>query len=273
MATRYAGTNISLFTVGGIALASSGYTFGATVTSDTVDAGLVTRLGKYNQPVKQGLALSIERNGIVSGAERVSHLNVSAFTIGGTSYLALLKDLNLSGSFDTEMQAGIGEKFQKPQVVAKDYSITASLNVASGTALALANMVGGADFASSDQTLSFTIDSVVITIPMNLITFDLGIQRAGLQSISLTFQGADPGAGAYPAAPTGTTSLLEQLLNTPTAELAFSLQNVASGDVNGVRLTGNCVAESFSIQTSDGQLVSETYQFQSYGTVTTAASS
>lgn len=273
MAVRYAGTNISLYTVGGIALVPTGYSFSATVNNESVDAGLITRMGKNNQPVKQGVALSVERNGVTSGSTRVSHLNVSAFTIGGTSYLNVLKDLNFSGSFDQVMQAGIGEKYQKPQVVAKDYNITCSLNVESGDSLTLAALIGGADFSNVDQAVSFTIDGVTITVPMNLMTYELSVPRYDLQTINLTFQGADPGSSAYPTAPTGTTSLLEQVLNTPTAELAFSFQNVDSGDVNGLRLSGNCVAESFSIQTSDGALVSETYQFQSYGTVTTAASS
>jgi hypothetical protein len=273
MAVRYAGNNISLYTVAGIALVNNGYDFTFEASNETVDAGLVTRLGKHNQPVKQSGTLRIQFNGIVSGSTRVSHTDVSAFTIGGTSYLNVLREFTLNGSFDQVMQAGIGEKFAKPQVVAKDYEVTIALDVEATDAKTLADMIGGTDFSGVDQAVSITIQGTTITIPMNLFTYSLGVPRYDLQRITLSFNGADPGTGDYPTAPTGTTSLLEKALNAPTTEMAFSFQHVPSGDTAGVRFTGNCVFESFSIQSSDGQLVNEEYSFKTYGTITTAASS
>lgn len=273
MATRYAGLDLSLATVGGVALASAGYTVDLLVENDGQDAGLITRLGKNTQPVKQSGTLTVSLNSILSGSDRVSHLNVSAFTIGGTSYLNVLKSYNLSGSFDHEMQAGIGEKYAKPQVVAKDYAINASLNVENTDSFTLLGLMGGSDFSNIDQVVSATINSVAITVPMNIQSVGLALNRAALQELALSFVGADPGTGDYPTAPTGTTTILEKALNSATSEFAFAFQNVLSGNTNGVNVSGNCVFDSFTVETSDGNLVSETYTFKTYGTITTAASS
>jgi len=273
MAVRYAGTNISLYTVAGIALASTGTNFTLAIENASQDAGLITRPGKNNQPVKKSGTLTVERNGVVTGATRVSHINVSAFTIGGTSYLDVLSSYSLSGSFDQVMQSGVGEAWEKPQVVAKDYAVSVTLDVSTGDALALAQIFDGTDFADNDQAVSITIDSVPITIPLNAMSYSLGIARYDKQKITLEFMGADPGAGDYPTAPTGTTSLLEKALNAPFTEVAFSIQNAISGDTGGIAASGNCVWSAFSISVEDGALVGESYTWKTYGTVTVAASS
>jgi hypothetical protein len=273
MAVRYAGSNVGVFTAGGIALVGSGYSFTYEANNDVADAGLVQRLGKHNQPVKQNGRLSVQRNGVVSGSTRTSHLNVTAFTIGGANFLNVLKSYTLAGSFEHRMQAGIGEKYAKPQVVAKDYQITATLDVQAVDSYTLADLIGGADFSDVDQAVSVTIEGVAITVPMNLNTFALNVSRYELQEMVLTFQGADAGAGSYPTAPTGTSSLLEKALNAPTTEVNVTFQNALSGDANGVNVSAAAVFESFEIQTQDGQLVNETYNFLTYGTITTGASS
>ena len=273
MATRFSGQNIGLFTTGGIALASSGTQFSFELANEKQDAGLVSRLAKNSQPVKTAGKLSVSLNSVTSGSDRVSHSNVSAFTIGGTSYLNVLRNYSLSGSYEMRMQAGIGEKYVKPQVVAKDYQIQVALDIESTDSYTLMALMGGSDFANVDQAVSITINSVAITIASNLNQGTINAQRYELQELALSFDGADPGTGTYPAAPTGTTTILEKALNAPTTEIAFAFQNALSGDTTGMNASGNCVFESFSIEVQDGQLVNETYNFATYGSVTIAASS
>ena len=273
MATRFSGQNFGLFTTGGILLAPSGTQFSFELANEKQDAGLVARLGKNSQPVKAAGKLSVSLNPVVSGSERVSHGNVSVFTIGGVSYLNVLKSYSLSGSYEHWMQAGVGEKYVKPQVVAKDYQIAVALDIESTDSYTLMNLMGGADFTNVDQTVSITINSIAITIAGNLNQGTVKAQRYDLQELSLSFDGADPGAGSYPAAPTATATILEKALNAPTTELAFAFQNAQSGDVTGMNASGYAVFESFSIEVQDGQLISETYNFATYGSVTIAASS
>jgi hypothetical protein len=273
MATRFSGQNFGLFTTGGILLAPSGTQFSFELANEKQDAGLVSRLGKNSQPVKAAGKLSVSLNPVVSGSERVSHGNVSVFTIGGVSYLNVLKSYSLSGSYEHRMQAGVGEKYAKPQVVAKDYQIAVALDIENTDSYTLMNLMGGTDFTNVDQTVSITINSVAITTAMNLNQGTISAQRYDLQELSLSFDGADPGAGAFPAAPTATASILEKALNAPTTEIAFAFQNAVSGVTTAMNASGNCVFESFSFEVQDGQLVNETYNFATYGTVTIAASS
>lgn len=273
MATRYSGQNVSLFTAAGIALVSPGTNFTFALTNEKTDAGLIARLGKNSQGVKTNGKLSVDLASIVSGSQRVSHINVTAFSIGGTSYLAVLKNFSLTATYDHVMQSGVGEKYGKPQVVAKDYQITVDLDVKADDIKTLFDFLGGSDFSNNDQTVLITVNSVTITIPMNLNEGTLNAQRYNLQQLSLSFDGGDPGAGNYPTAPTGTSTILEKALNAPTTEMAFGFQNVASADTHGINASGTCVFDSFSFKVTDGQLVEETYGFATYGTVTLAASS
>jgi hypothetical protein len=273
MAAVFSGQNIGVVTAGGIDLAASGNTFSFEITNDKVDAGLIARLGKHNQPIKTSGKLTVDLASVVSGSTRVSHMNVTAFTIGGVSYLNVLRSFSLSGSFEHRMQAGTGEKYTKPQVTAKDYQVAINLDIESTDSYTLMNFLGGADFTANAKTVSITINSVVITIPLNLNQGTINAQRYELQELALSFDGADPGAGNYPTAPTGTTTILEKALNAPTTEIAFVFQNALTGVNTGVRGSGNAVFESFSIKTQDAQLVEENYSFATYGTITIAASS
>lgn len=273
MATRYSGQDVSIFTAAGIALVGPGTNFTFALTNEKQDAGLTSRIGKHSQPTKTNGKLMVDLSSIAAGSTRVSHTNLTAFTIGGTSYLDVLKDLTLSMTYDKVMQAGVGEKYGKPQVVAKDYTIAVNLDVDTGDAKAFFDMIAGADFSNVDQTVSFTLNSVVVTIPMNLNEGTLTAQRYQLQSLALAFDGADPGAGNFPSAPTATTTILEKALNAPTTEMAFSFQNALAANTGGIAASGTCVFDSVSIKIADGQLVEEQYGFVTYGAVTIAASS
>jgi len=273
MATRFSGQDIGLFTTGGIALASTGTQFSFEIANEKQDAGLVSRLGKNSQPVKAAGKLSVSLNSVISGSNRVSHSNVTAFTIGGTNYLPVLKSYSLSGSYEHRMQAAIGDKYVKPQVVAKDYQIAVALDVQNVDSYTLMNLMGGTDFTNVAKAVSITINSVAITIASNLNQGTVKAQRYDLQELALSFDGADPSTGAFPAAPTGTTTILEKALNAPTTEIAFAFQNAVAGNTNGMNARGNCGFESFSFEVQDGQLVNETYNFATYGAITIAASS
>jgi hypothetical protein len=273
MATRYSGQDIGIFTAGGIALVAAGTNFTFSMTNEKQDAGLIARLGKNSQGVKTNCKLSVDLASVVSGSQRVSHVNVTAFTIGGVSYLNVLKSFTLSGSFEHVMQAGVGEKYGKPQVTAKDYQISVDIDVESDDAKTLFDFLGGSDFSNNDQTVSITVNSVVLTFAMNLNEATLTGQRYALQQISMSFDGGDPGAGVYPAAPTGTSTILEKALNAPTTEVSFTFQNALASDTHGIKASGTAVFDSFSFKVVDGQLVEENYSFVTYSTVTLAASS
>ena len=276
MATRYSGQNVSIFTVAGVAMVGAGNKFDFTVSAEKADAGLIARLGKHSQPVKASGKLMVDLNSVNSGSTRSSHMNVLAFTIAGTSRLAILKSFSISGTFDKVAQAGVGEKYAKPQVVAKDYQISIELDVTTGVVKAMMDKLTGSDFTGSATTVSITLDAatpVTLTFAMNLNEGTLSSQRYSLQSLQLSFDGADPGAGNYPASPTGTTSILEKALNAATTEMAFSFQNALSADSGGIAASGYVVFDSFSFKIADGQLVEESYGFETYGTITIAASS
>ena len=260
--------DISVYTVGGIALLGLFEDVTYSVEETQVDGSAMARLAKCAQGTKLAGSFDCKLMSTKSSPVRVSHLDLSAMSLGGTSYLAVLRSLSFKGSFEAKDKAGIGSLFKNSQNVKKDYSADVELDCADGTASALMTLMHSVTATDRNVALALTLNAVGITVPMRLQKLAHSGSRNELQVLKGSLMGRDPGTGAYPTAPTGTTTLLEKAFNDFRTELAFTY---TSKTTNGFSVTGNCIFSSFGFEIQDEALEYESYSFASVGTVTNSA--
>lgn len=268
---RVTTADVSVFSVGSVDLLALLKNARIVANIDQVDGKPFTRLGKSAHAVKKSLEISYSNFSTVSAPQRVTNINVTAFSYGGTDYIGTLRSGTFSGEFTHVEGSGIGDVFKSPYVTEKDYKLSAELQlVDSATANWWQNnadeLLGG-NLTGVNITVSFTINSVAITMPMSISSAELVLDEGGLQTVRIECSGRSPDSGDYPTAPTGTTSLFEKALNAPKTALAYSITNAATSAYD-VNLAGNCIIKSFSIGFQDGALVMEDYSYASQGTVT-----
>jgi hypothetical protein len=260
--------DISVYTVGGVALVGLFEEVTYSVDETQVDGSAMARLGKCAQGTKLKGHFDCKLMSTKSSPTRVSHLDLSVFTLGGTDYLAVVRSISLKGTYEAKAKAGLGSLFMRPQNVKKDYSADVELDCADGTASALMTLMHSATASDRNVALSFTLNGIANTIPMRIQKIAHKGSRNDLQVLSVSLMGRDPGSSAYPTAPTGTTTLLEKFYNDFRTELAFTY---TSKTASGFSVTGNCIPASFEISIQDEALEYENYAFDSVGTVTNAA--
>ena len=83
-----------------------------------------------------------------------------------------------------------------------------------------------------------------------------------VQRLEISFVGQDPGSSDYPAAPTGTTSILEKALNAAQTAVAIVWTTQVAG---GAAYTGNALYSSFAFSINQGRVVRNQYSFVGVG--------
>lgn len=196
----------------------------------------------------------------------VSHLNLSALTLGGTSLLGFNRSIGIDLAYAHQMKGGNGELYEFPQVTGVKASASIELD--------LDTTIGGiliANFYSATNTdrnkiLAFTVGGVGIELPFKMVSCSKPVERDGLQTYTLGLEGRQVLYGTVmPTAPVGTTSLLEKAFNSFRTALAFDWKSSAA---TGYRLQGNMVYNSVSLKIADAQLVPVNYSFKTQGTIT-----
>lgn len=269
MALRDQIGDISIFSVNSVNLLADINNVTFTIDENQADGSAVARAGMTMVGTKLSGTIATEILSTTSSPDRVTHLNLTVFTIGGVDYLGEVRSIDFQGTFTQVQQAGAGEWFTKPQNVKKDYSATVEIDVTSTYAEDFMTLMASTTGTDRNVVLSLTVNAVAYTLPMRLKTVALGAQRDDLQRLTLTLTGHDPGSSNYPTAPTGTVGLLAQAFNAPFAEMAFEFESKAA---NGVNLAGNCVFQSFGFRIEDDALVTTNYTFSTYGAVTSTLS-
>lgn len=269
MALRDQVGDISIFSVNSVNLLADFQNVTMVLDENQAEGSAVSRAGMTPIGTKLSGTITTEILSMKTLPDRVTHLDLSAITIGGVSYLGDVRSIDFSGAFTQVQQAGAGEWWAKPQNVKKGYTATVELDVRSTHAAVFFALAASTTAGDRNVVFSFTLNSVPYTLPMRVKTCTLGAQRDDLQRITLVLEGRDPGSGNYPTAPTGTVGLLAQAFNAPFAEMAFEFE---SKSVNGTNLVGNCVFQSFGFRIEDDALVSLNYVFSTYGAVTATTS-
>jgi hypothetical protein len=260
--------DISVVTFGGVALLGLFDDVTYSVDETQVDGSALSRFGKCAQGTKLSGNFDCKVMDSKTSPTRVSHLDLTVFSLGGTDYLAVVRSISLKESFEGKQKAGLGSLFKRPQNIRKDFSAEIELDCADGTASAIMALMHSATASDRNVALSFTLNSIATTIPMRIQKVSHKGSRNDLQTLAISLMGRDPGASAYPTAPTGTTSLYEKFLNDFRTELSFTYTSKTS---SGFSVTGNCIPASLAVEIQDEALLYYSYSFDSVGTVTNSA--
>lgn len=239
-----------------------------------VDGSVLNRVGLSAQPVGKDASFETTNHSVLSAPLKVSALDVSAFTIGGGSYVGLFSSFELSGTNTFDEARGGNNIWSYKQFITKDYSATGTIRIddASNVLRAL-----HADFHNAgtntaqrqalQMALAFTINGVSVSVPMTLTNVEHGVSESGVQQYTVTLSGQSPDTGDYPTAPTGTSTLLEKAFNAPQTALAILFTPIGTVGQGG-QLGGNVKIASFQISVQERNLVLERYTFVNDGPIT-----
>lgn len=260
MAARATHLDVSILSIGSIDLLADTVGARLTLSSETAESKAIGRLGASPQVVKRTASLSVDLLNAKTLPNRVSHLDCSVFTLGGTSFLADLSNLSVTLGYSLESASAVADEWQFRQVVAKSISGSCDLKVPTAS-IPLLNSIDGA-ITTWSLDISFTLNGIAVTIPAIIESVEHGVAVDGIQTLSVKWAGRDPQTGDYPTAPTGTTTLLEKALNAPTTALAVEYETKAA---NGTNCTGSVVFTGGSFAIKDGEIVQNQYSFEFQG--------
>ncbi len=257
------------FTIGGSSFLTDLESITATIDSDTVENHGLTNDMVGEQVAKVGCRLEVPLFSTISTPERVSHLGLTACTLGTPNLLTDygVESLDFNVAYQQVQRPSAGSLFRYPQNVRRNITASVTFGVPDTGLLPMLTDMTSATYGDRVKNLSFTINSVVTTLPVLLKSTQLAGQRDGLQMVTAELGPRVPTSGAYPAAPTGTTSLFEKALNSYRTGLAVVLSNTVT---TGETLSGTFLFDGLQLQIRDGALVMANYSFVSQGAFTCA---
>lgn len=242
---------------------------------DMGDGGVITRYGRVNQAVKKRAVLrtTLMSTSVSPGAPvKATNLNVTAFTADGIAYVGLLREGSIEFSYSHDEASGVADVWAFPQLVSRDIRIRGTLVVPSSmtaTLMAAAGLIPqmvAATVTDARMTVTVTIDGTSFTLPMVIERCAHVFEDGRVAMFEVEFAGEDPGTGSYPTAPSGTTTLLQQVINAPATAMAMTLTSKSSG---GVTYNGNFLPTRCSISIQDAAAIPTDYEFASQGVIQT----
>jgi hypothetical protein len=225
-----------------------------------------SRFGGNTQGLKRGAMISGTLMSDSSTDIRVSHLNVSAGTLGAVNLLSpnILNSLTLGINMTHQPKAGVGQLWQT-LVVADglfDASLTLDFDGTAAPAL-LVDMFSGT-YANLNKVLDFTVGGVQIQIPFRMREASIPVGKGEKQTYTLGLSDRSARSGVT-VLPSGTSSLLEKAINQPKSSIAFAFQGAGASNIS---ISGNMVWQRYQLQIQDSGLVLATASWLSFGTVT-----
>ena len=263
-AARATNLDLSTLSIGGSSVLSD--LKEATISFDIgeEESSILTRAYESHSATTRSATLRTRHLSAISAPTKATNLDVSAFLVGGTSYLGHLE----SGSIDVTWQHGEGKAMSDawlyPVLVKKSIQGEGNLIVPASSGAMLALKAGNSTLSDLALTFSVTINSIAFTFAGLLKSFEHMISDAATQKHRVQLIGRDPDSGTFPAAPTGSTTLPEKFIN-GSAALTVSAVAKASG---GAQYDGNFLPKSMKISFSNAGLVTTEYEFASQGAIT-----
>ncbi len=183
---------------------------------------------------------------------RQTALNLTVFSVGGTSYLGEVKSGSLKISTTVKDGSGAADEWESPVAVGTAYEIQGKLQIASTAEFMV--IAGGTGTGLSVAT-SLALGGSTFTAPMILSksTHTIDVDDIQGQDITLTSRG-------LPTVATGNSVLASIALGT--SLLAFDATTGAA------EYAGNAIVSEVNIQFSDGQIISASHSFACIGAPT-----
>lgn len=269
MANKATIRDMTAFTLGGSFLST--FTGGTITVEGQEDEG-ATATSKANVPetVKKSATIDCTLVDNVGGTRRLNNLDVSAFTVGGTAYVATLVNASLSIGYvqDSDVSGEADLWTYAQNIRLGDVTINGTLKIEGSATPNLPILAASATLGDTVVDVTFTINAIPVTMPMRISQVTHSIQRDAVQELQVVLKLRDDGDANIPNAPTGTTSLLEKALNAYASALACVVTTDAVGQ--GLTYSGNFVFNSFNVEFANASLVKYNVQLVNQGTVTVA---
>lgn len=261
--------DVSVFTVGGTDFLCS--LPKAELTINNVLADGATACSKSNTPqvVKKGASVSFD---LLSSTAigMVSNLNVTAMTIGATSYLVDLVEGSCSIGYVTDADtSGTGDTWQAPQNIRLgDVGFDMTFKVNTSAAPAFVLLGASSTLADAYMDVSITIGTATITMPCVLETVVYSVEKDSVQEVKATFKLRDDGDSNIPNAPTGSATLLAAAFNAYRTALALVWTTKTTG---GLTFGGNFIFNSVSFSFGSSSIIAISYNMSATGAITAVA--
>lgn len=265
-APRAIPVDISVFSVGGIALLTEAHNMKYTVVVNTVKTKPINRVGQRSQGVSKKATLSFDRLQTITTPIKATNAHISVQEIGGVSYRCDIVTGTFTGSFTTRDGKGQCDEWAYHQVIDKDYSYTCDMLVPATAGHLLMELVHGT-LDELEAVFSITINSAALTLPMIITEASWMGDDGDYQKFSCKLEGQSPDSGNYPTAPTGTTTIVEKALNAPLTAVAVLLTTKAVG---GSAYSGNFVFSSFGFSHGSEQEIKYNFELVNQGEITHA---
>ena len=265
MGARKTGLDIAVFSLDGSDLLAQ-----LTSVSMSIDGTILNGSGIADQFVTAIWAggkgtITAKINHLTSTAPS-TNLNVTAWSVGGTSYVGDLRSGSLKFTNPSQEAKGIADSWAYPQAVGgRAMEGSGSLQVASATLLH-GLMQKAASATVGDHTLAFTMTIGADTFAGDVVIGNAthAAERGGIQEVNVSFQSkttpSTVGSGIYATCITG-DALFSIVLDTKAGQYGTS----------GAALVG--FVSSLDISFSDGAIVEATITMEIQGQPTATTSS
>lgn len=265
MSARATQLDVSVLTVNSVDYTNLVNTVTLTKNVATAEGQAITR--KYNNPqaVKNSWNLSFTARNTKVAPARVTNLDLTAHSIGGTAHVANTESLTINVNAVHAMGDACEDGHAFPVYTGSTIDGSAVLKVPTGSVPLMAALDSPGD---ADLAFTFTLNGVTVTFPIIVTSVAHNASVGQVQTVNVSFVGQDPLTGDHPSAPTGTTTILEKVLNAPQTALAIAFTSKASG---GVAYTGNALIQSYSVNISNSAVVEESMTWAGVGALTDAA--
>lgn len=248
--------DISVYSLGGSSILPYLITGSLSLDNDTQDGKALQAMTSVENIV--GRTGTVEVDLLSGNADtRISHIDVTAFSLGGTDYLAQLAGGSLSCTITHLETKPVGGLWKYPRFKGRTFSISTKIMVDSTVTKALEAAMLSGTLADSSLDFSITIGADDTALPMVIKSAKMGIERGGLQEWDLTL--APQGE---PTDPAGTTSLLQKAFNAPKATVAMVFTTHAT---EGMAYTANLLLRSFNFSWDRDTLISTKFTYATYG--------
>ena len=265
MSARATPRDVSVLEIGGVDYRGLATQASVAINHQTADSRPISRKYANPQAVKSSWVLNMTSNIVKSGAATVTNLDLTGTSILGTAYVADVESLQFNVACAHVPGDACQDGWAYPVYDSSDITGTATLKVPTGSVQIMAGQDAPGD---ADGVFTFTLNGNTVTLPVILTSIDHSMVNGSVQTVTVSFQGQDPRTGNMPTAPTGTTTIVEKILNAPETALAVEVESKAVG---GVNYTGNVLISAYGLSINNGAVVSETFTWTGVGAPTTAA--
>jgi hypothetical protein len=265
MSTRATQLDVTTLEVGGADFLGRVKSVTLTKNVATADGQAINRKFANPQPVKNSWSLAFTAVETKSNPTRVTNLDLTVNTIGGTAHKANTESLTINVNATHAPGDACEDGHVYPVYTGSSIDGSAVLKVPTNAVPLMAALDNPTD---ADMAFTFTLNGSAVTFPIVITSVSHGASNGQVQMVNVSFMGQDPLTGDFPTAPTGTTSIFEKIVNAPQTPLAAEFESKAAG---GVNYSGNVLIQSYSININNNAVMEESYTWAGVGEVTDAA--